>query len=106
MEFIAGICVGFFIGVIFTRLIIIIEKERKLKEIDKVVSEKIEELKSKIIPARIEEANGLLFLYNSETNEFLGQGTNANTLESSVKARYPGKLFNVPQEQLDKYFKD
>ena len=104
MDYLACIIIGFFIGVIFSRLMVIIEQQRKLDAIDKVVSEKLEELKSKIIPSRIEVTDtGLFLLYNSETGEFLGQGQGIDELEIAVKARYPGKLFNVPQEQLDKF---
>lgn len=106
MELYIGIFIGFFLGWFFTRIVDVIDKKRQLDKLNEMIDEKIEEFKEKVIPSRIEESNGLLLLYNSETNEFLGQGRSADELESTVKARYPGKLFNIKPEQLDKYFKD
>jgi predicted sulfurtransferase len=106
MEAFVLVGIGFICGVWFHKLYVSIRKQIIELRIEKEIDAKVKTLKEKIIPSRIEEANGLLFLYNNETNEFLGQGANADELETSVKARFPGKLFNVPQEQLDKYFKE
>ena len=47
----------------------------------------------------------MLYLYNSETEEFLGQGKTMQELNDAVRSRFPDKLFNVPQEELDKFMK-
>lgn len=106
MEPLIFLIIGMIVGVWFILAVQKVKRELITYRIEKEIESKVEKLKEKIIPSRIEESNGLLFLYNSETNEFLGQGADAETLETSVKARYPGKLFNVPQDQLDKYFKE
>ena len=97
-----GVVLGFFIsGVInkYKRLVAI-------RELDQSISKTLKTLKDKIVPARIEEENGILFLYNDETNEFLGQGKNFEELEKLIKEKYPNKIFNVPQAEIDKHFKD
>jgi len=106
MEALILVTIGFICGVWFHVLYVSTRKQIIELRIEKEIDEKVKILKEKIIPSRIEESNGLLFLYNSETNEFLGQGANADELETSVKSRFPGKLFNIPQDQLDKHFKE
>ena len=106
MESVILLAIGMIVGAWFLYLVQKVKRELITYRIEKEIREKVDKLKEKIIPSRIEESNGILFLYNSETNEFLGQGTDAESLEVSVKSRYPGKLFNVPQDQLDKYFKE
>jgi hypothetical protein len=99
---IIGVALGFFIsGVIdkYKRLVAI-------RELDQTIDRTLKTLKDKIIPARIEEENGNLFLYNDKTNEFLGQGKNFEELENLIKEKYPNKIFNVPQAEIDKHFKD
>lgn len=95
--------VCFVLGWFFCKLSMGIKNYQMLKRLDKELGEKIDKIRERIIPARIEEVNGSLFLYNSETNEFLGQGKNFTELENAVRVKYPNKLFNVPQKELDKY---
>lgn len=101
MEFLFG----FITAWIVIRLLDAAAIIRRAKRIDKVLDEKIKEIKEKIIPSRIEEANGCLFMYNSETNEFLCQGKDMNELEQNARAKFPNKLFNVPQDELNKFLK-
>lgn len=94
---------GLLAGILLTNIISAIKVRLEVQELDKQFKEKLEKLKEKIIPSRIEEVNGSLFLYNKETNEFLGQGKTLDDLESNVRLKYPNKLFNVSQTELDKY---
>lgn len=80
-----------------------IKNYHMLKKLDEELGKKIESIRERIIPSRIEEENGMLYLYNKETNEFLGQGKNFVDLEKNVREKFPNKLFNVPQEELNKY---
>jgi hypothetical protein len=106
MEAFVLVGIGFICGIWFHVLYASARRQLIELRLEREIDRKVKALKEKIIPSRIEEENGLLFLYNSETNEFLGQGANADELETTVMARYPGKLFNVPQDQLDKFFKE
>jgi hypothetical protein len=99
IEFILGFILGAFLFAIHIQ----IKKFQTLRELETSVSESLDRLKEKIIPSRIEEENGMLYLYNKETNEFLAQGKTFRELEQNVKEKFPNKLFNVPQEELNKY---
>lgn len=101
MELMYLLC--FALGWFFCKVSYAIKQYHMLKKIDQELNEKLKTIREKIIPSRIEEVNGTLFLYNSETNEFLGQGKNFEELELAVRSTYPNKLFNVPQSELSKY---
>lgn len=73
--------------------------------IEMKVQEGMKKLKETIIPSRIEEHNGVLYLYNAETEDFIAQGKDMEELNANAKLRFPDKLFNVPQEVLNKYMK-
>lgn len=103
LAVIFGAVLGYFIASVVNRYREILA----IRELDENISTTLKRIKDKIIPARIEEEEGgVLFLYNSETNEFLGQGVNFEELENAVKTKYPSKIFNVPQAEIDKHFKD
>lgn len=102
IMFLCGVIVGYAVYALISAY----KKFKLLRELDITIEEKLSSLKEKIIPSRIEEENGMLFLYNKDTNEFLGQGKTLIELEHSVKDKFPGKLFNVPQEELNKYNKE
>lgn len=106
MDILIAVLIGGLCGYYIRKLIDRYESYKALKELDEVVNEKLTMLREKIIPSRLEEENGMLFLYNRNTNEFLGQGSSFEELERNMKEKYPDKLFNVPQEELDIYIKD
>lgn len=83
-----------------------IKEQMAINKIERGITERLEKFKEKIIPSRIEEENGVLYLYNSDTNEFLGQANSFQELETAMSAKFPGKLFNVPKEELSKFMKD
>ena len=105
MEFILGLLSGILIIGIFLIVLINIIARARLKYIEKKVEEGIKAFRERVIDSRIEAENGILFLYNRHTNEFLGQGKNLRELNNVIMKRFPDKLFNVPQEELSKYEK-
>lgn len=83
-----------------------IKEQMEIKKLERGITERLEKFREKIIPSRIEEENGVLYLYNSDTNEFLGQANSFTELEQTMMTKFPGKLFNVPKEELSKFTKD
>lgn len=71
--------------------------------IEEKVAEGMKKLKETIIPSKIERVDELLFLYNADTNEFIAQGKDFEELNKNAKVRFPDKLFNVPQDEINKY---
>lgn len=102
LAVIFGAALGYFVANVVHRY----KEIAAIRELDDNINETLKKIKDKIVPARIEQHGLMLYLYNSETNEFLGQGVNFKELENAVKAAHPKKIFNVPQSEIDKYFKD
>lgn len=102
IDFALGFATALLIQYIVTKIYVkLLEKKLEQK-----LSETIENLKKTIIPARIEAAGTVLYMYNRETNEFLAQGNSFMELEKAARLKFPGKLFNVPQRELDELAKD
>lgn len=99
LELIVGVLLGYFLA----ECVRDIRTRIEMREIEKLYDEKITQLKERIIPSRIEKENGILYIYNRETNEFLGQATTFVELEKTLRQKFPDKLFNVPSIEIEKY---
>ena len=99
LELIVGILIGYFLAECVRN----VQTRIELRELEELYDEKITKLKERIIPSRIEEENGMLYIYNRETNEFLGQATTFVELEKTLREKFPDKLFNVPSKEIEKY---
>lgn len=99
LELIVGVLLGYFLA----ECVRDIRTRIEMRELEKLYDEKITQLKERIIPSRIEKENGILYIYNRETNEFLGQATTFVELEKTLRQKFPDKLFNVPSKEIEKY---
>lgn len=101
MEFLVGLIVGV-VGT-FIVIDIVAKAARKLsdKTLDAAVEKGLTKLRETIIPSRIEHVNGMLYLYNKETNDFIAQGMTFEELNENAKKRFPEKLFNVAQAEIN-----
>lgn len=95
--------IGIFLGIIFHSSYIKIKHELELKKIERAVMKKMAEFKEKVINSRIDEMNGVLYLFNEDNGEFLCQANTFNELEKLASEKFPGKLFNIPPQQMKKY---
>lgn len=95
----------FFVMLFTFRIMTAIMQAKNEAMIEFKVQEGMKKLKETIIPSRIEEHGGYLYLYNDETHDFIAQGKDMEELNKNAKIRFPDKLFNVPQEVLNKYAK-
>ena len=80
-------------------------RERQAKRtIDKIfthVEENIkEEVNTSVIPIVIEQHNGVFYVYNKDTKEFMGQGSTHRELNTNLSKRYPDKKFAADKENL------
>lgn len=96
MEFLFG----FILGIITIKIYSSIALYFLEKRLEQKVEEVLKEFRKNVINSKIEVENGTYFIYNRETNEFLGQGKTFEELEKVMKAKYPNKLFNVPHSEL------
>lgn len=101
---IGGMC--FIFGYWLSGFVRNIQEQMEINKLERGITERLEKFREKVIPSRIEEENGVLYLYNSDTNEFLGQANSFEELEKAMMDKFPGKLFNVPKEELSKFTKD
>jgi hypothetical protein len=101
MEFLIGIGIGVILTLIVLNILAKLVDEVRNKQLDQKLEEGLKKLRETVIPSRIEVVNGMLFLYNKENGEFIAQGKNFIELNDNAKARYPEKLFNVPQDEID-----
>jgi hypothetical protein len=95
LELIIGILLGYILAEYVRDVRTRIEL-RKTKQL-------YDKFKARIVPSKIEKENGMLYIYNRETNEFLGQATTLVELEKTLLEKFPDKLFNVPSKELEKY---
>ena len=59
-----------------------------------------EEVNDSVIPIKIDRHNGVFFVYNKETEEFMGQGNTRKDLEVNLAKRFPDKKFAADKESL------
>lgn len=92
--------IGFVAGIFVYRSLIAIATYALQKRLENKVSELMEEFKKSMIDSKIEVADGVYYMYNRDTNEFLAQGKTFEELEKAARAKYPDKMFNVPHKEL------
>lgn len=97
------IIVGMLLGAAMYSLFVKLQNYLLLKDVEKRVTSRLEELKSKMINSRIDEVNGALYLYSEDNGEFLCQANSFPELEKIASEKFPGKLFNIPPHQMRKY---
>jgi hypothetical protein len=57
-----------------------------------------------VVQIRIERTNGMIYIYNMETNEFMAQGSTRNLVERNLKERFPDTVFTATDENLREVF--
>jgi len=53
-----------------------------------------------MIHITIEKHADMLFVYNKESQEFMGQGSTMKEVNEVLEKRYPGKLFGCSETEL------
>ena len=97
IDIVLWVVVGIFIGVtafyltlklavnILTRRI-----ERELETLEEALKEHVD-----LIPCRVEQHQGMFFVYNNNTNEFMAQGSTLTELRERIKARWKDHRVSV-----------
>ena len=98
--------IGVLCGILLHSFLVFLRVKLLERRLDNKIEEVLSKFRENVIPSKIEESNGMYFLYNRETEEFLGQGKSMTELEKSVREKFPNKLFDVPNEQLMKVMKE
>lgn len=70
----------------------------------KTLMQTIENLEPEYVRIRIERNNGMIFIYNMETDEFMAQGETRNVVERNLQQRFPDTVFAATNENLKEVF--
>ena len=97
---------GFFIGLIAGAVLAVIllsraiEKILKPTDLEKMAA-KIDEQRSSKISARVEEVNGVFYVYNADDDSFLVQGSTLNELVEHIDKRIPDATIVITEGEPD-----
>ena len=72
------------------------------KMVDDISKNTLEEFKKNVVNIRVEDHDGLFFVYDKEDGSYLAHGENKTKLEDILIEKFPGKLFNASPEDLEK----
>lgn len=70
--------------------------------INQATEESMNEFKSKVIDIRVEEHDDQLFVYRKDDGSYLAHARGQDDLQMMLMEKFPGKLFNASQEDLQK----
>lgn len=59
-----------------------------------------EEVNNSVIQIKIDRHSGVFYVYNKDTEEFLGQGDTRKELELNLAKRFPDQKFTADKESL------
>jgi hypothetical protein len=71
--------------------------DRFFSNLEEDIDEKVNDT---IIPIKVDHHNGVFFVYNKDTEEFMGQGNSRKELEFNLAKRFPDKKFAADKESL------
>lgn len=101
METIAYCVISLLVGIVYGWRLREIHAKVVTKRIMEELQEDFEEQESdELIQINIEQHSGVLYVYNKDTDEFMGQGKTKEDLEDVLAKRFPGKRFACPEKVL------
>ena len=71
--------------------------DRFFSEVEETIDEQVND---SVIPIKIEQHSGVFYVYNKDTEEFMGQGNTRKELEDVLAKRFPDKKFAADKEHL------
>lgn len=72
--------------------------KRAFRVIQRHVTERIQ---SSYIPITITQKDGVFYIHNQMTGEFLGQGSSRQEVTGVLNQRFPDKIFVADSKQID-----
>ena len=97
--------IGFASGIVTALILIAYMHYRAHKRLERMrmyAEGILEAFEERVVRARLEFDNNFMICYNRETDEFLAQAKTWDELNNVLKSRFPDKMFDVPQEQINK----
>jgi len=97
--------IGFSSGIVTAVILIAYHRYRYYKMLLRMKDHAegiLEEFEERVVRARLEFDSNNMLCYNRETDEFLAQAKTWDELNIVLKNRFPDKMFDVPQEQINR----
>jgi hypothetical protein len=95
ISFAAVLVFGFVIGWWFREFVAAIRIKQLIESVD---------VSNDVVRIRMERVDGMIYIYNMETNEFMAQGETRNVVERNLKKRFPDTVFAATDENLREVF--
>jgi len=86
IEFIVGAAAGAIIGYVVFRIMIHIAVSRAERELG-LLARAVEIYEASTIPARVEQIDGVFYVYDTRDDSFLAQGQTADELRNRIESR-------------------
>jgi hypothetical protein len=86
---------GFAVGWWFREFVATIRIKQLIESVD---------VSNDVVRIRMERVDGMIYIYNMETNEFMAQGETRNVVERNLKKRFPDTVFAATDENLREVF--
>jgi len=100
MEPFVYFVVGLIFGVIAYLTFILYQRYKISTKIISNINETIQQLRSVVIPCRLEFDNDVIFVYRRDNGLFLAKGSSFQEIEQILANTYPEKLFDVDSEEI------
>ena len=94
LSLLAGIVYGWRLRGIHLKVV----TQKIMQELSEQLEEEAES--DELIQINIEQHSGVFYVYNKQTDEFMGQGSSKEQLEDVLAKRFPGKRFACPEKIL------
>lgn len=104
MEFFTGLVVGVAVGVFIVLMFI----KRAVREALESADDSLTRLKNLVeqeidqtVQTRVEEHNGVYYIYNIKDGAFLGQGSTLTEVKDSIARRLPNTNVNITEGDIN-----
>jgi len=109
IEFILGFCLGFLVAYGIVKIVVwstLRQLERDNIEVDELIDKMKQKIENNIIAARMEEHQGLFYVYRADNNEFIAQGATADEIDERAHERFGKKsiiVTDAEEQVLSRY---
>lgn len=76
------------------------ERMDRLMELRDYAEETLQEIEDKRIRIKAEIDGDMIFVYNGDTGDYMANAKSYEELEDELRKKFPGKLFDIPRDQL------
>ena len=86
IEFLSGAIAGVIIGYVILKILLHIALSRAEKELG-LLAQAVEIYQASTIPARVEQIDGVFYVYDTRDDSFLAQGQTVTELRARIESR-------------------